>query len=92
MNYVYSVMWLLIAVMLIKMGIKESKLYLIFSIYFTFNAVWWFISAVTSADMFHGTLGWVFRGITLAFLIIGVAYYFLVERKKPRKNDDSTDE
>lgn len=81
MSYVYSVMWLIIAIILVFMAIKENKILLIFSVYFLFNAVWWFLSAATAYDMFHGTLGWVFRGVTLVFVIAGGIFYLSMKKK-----------
>lgn len=73
---VYSVMWLLIAIFLLSMGIRENKIYLVFSVYFLFNSVWWGIGFFSKTDMFHNALGWVFRGVTAVFLIAGVVYYW----------------
>ena len=87
MTIVYSVMWLLIAVILFSMGIKEHKIYIVFSVYFVFNSIWWGISAFTENDMFHGALGWVFRGVTAVFLIIGVAYYLKYMNKDKNKTE-----
>ena len=40
MNLVYAVMWLLIAVILIYMGIRDkTKAYIFFSIYFIFSGI-----------------------------------------------------
>ena len=30
--------------------------------------------------MFHGTMGWIFRGITAIFLVIGVVYYYFYKK------------
>lgn len=81
-------MWLGIAIFLFVMGAKESKMYTVCGTYFVFNAVWWFISAVSEHDMFKNTLGWVYRGITAVFVIMGLCYYFLVYKKKENTNDD----
>lgn len=87
MNIVYSVMWLLIAIILFSMGIKEQKIYMVFSVYFVFNSIWWGISFFTNNDMFHGTLGWAFRGVTAVFLIIGIVYYTRYMDNSQKKKD-----
>ncbi len=98
MTIVYAIMWLLIALFLFNMGRKDSKLYTIFSLYFLFDAVWWFVSYFVQADMFSGALGWVFKGVTIFFLAVGVVYYVLVETKrkgdvpKVDADDDISDE
>lgn len=89
MAYVYSIMWLGIAIFLFVMGIKEYKILAIFSIYFLTDAVWWFLNAFTETNMFGGVLGWVFRGITLVFIIVGFCYYFLFWRKKKSEKNRS---
>ena len=88
MTVVYSVMWLLIAVILFSMGIKEQKIYIVFSVYFVFNSIWWGVGALTENDMFHGTLGWVFRGVTAVFLIIGVVYYLMYMNNGKKENEE----
>ena len=82
MTAVYSVMWLAIAGFLLSMGIREQKIYLVFSVYFLFNSVWWGIAFFTKADMFHGTFGWVFRGLTAVFLVIGAVWYYNYKKKQ----------
>lgn len=81
MSAVYTVMWLLIALTLLYMGIKEQRIYIVFSVYFLFNSIWWGIGFFTQADMFHGIPGWIFRGITAIFLIIAVLYYYFYRKK-----------
>ncbi len=88
MTIVYSVMWLLIAIFLLSLGIKEQKIYLVFSVYFLFNSVWWGVSAFVEKDMFHGTLGWVFRGITAVFLVIGCVYYYFYRKNGGDKAEE----
>ena len=86
MNLVYAVMWLLIAVILIYMGIRDkTKAYIFFSIYFIFSGIWWAAAFFTNKDMFHGTLGWIFRGITAVFLIIGIIFYPNVKKHFQQK-------
>lgn len=87
MAYVYSAMWLGIAIFLFVLSVKESKIYAICGSYFVFNSIWWFISAISKYDMFHGTAGWVYRGLTAIFLVVGLFYYFLIYRKKDRITD-----
>ena len=87
MTIVYSVMWLMIAVILFSMGIKEQKIYMVFSLYFVFNSIWWAASCFSSEDMFHGSLGWVFRGVTAVFLVIGIIYYTKYMNKRTDKDD-----
>ncbi len=80
MTAVYSVMWFIIAGFLLSLGLREQKIYMVFSIYFVFNGIWWGIAFFTKADMFHGTMGWIFRGITAIFLVIGVVYYYFYKK------------
>lgn len=85
MTAVYSVMWLAIAGFLLSMGLKEQKIYIVFAVYFLFNSVWWGIAFFTKADMFHGAMGLVFRGITAVFLAIGVVYYYNYRKGKGKE-------
>ena len=88
MAVVAAFMWWGIAVFLLRLGIKENKIYLIFSVYFVFNGIWWIVSAYNSADMFHGSLGIIYRAITAVFLVIGCVFYYLYKTKNTDKNNN----
>lgn len=89
MNFLYSAMWLGIAIFLFILGAKEDKLYSICGIYFIFNSIWWFIDALGKYDMFNGTIAWIYRGITALFLVVGICYYLFVYKKKKEKDSDT---
>ncbi|MDE7389753.1 MAG: hypothetical protein K2M82_02270 [Lachnospiraceae bacterium] len=85
-EYLYFAMWLLIAVFLIIFGIKENKIYFLFSVYFIFNAIWWFCDIMVKADLFHGIYGWIFRGITAIYLAIVIVCYLRAKKKGQNNN------
>ena len=87
MTLVLAVMWLCIAIYLFYKGIKEFKILAVFSVYFLFNACWWCADYFVSADMFHGTFGWIFRGVTAVFLMIGSIFYYYYRTHGGREKD-----
>ena len=50
-------------------------------------SAWWLLDELLQVDLFHGTWGWVFRGvIAVAVVIIGLTYW--KERKKASSQED----
>lgn len=71
MQYVYAFMWLVVGLLLIfHFGRKEDKIFYTAGTFFLFLAGWWGTAAYTKLDLFHGTWGWVLRGISAVFLLI----------------------
>ncbi len=93
MGYVYSGLWFIMAVVLFAKFRKESKMVYVLGAYFAFLGVWWLADQLTSADMLHGTFGWILRGVSLAAVVIsGVIYYFEKLRKTGQPASDDTSE
>ena len=90
MGYVYSGLWFIMAVVLLAKFRKESKMVYVLGTYFIFLGAWWLADQLVSADMLHGTYGWVLRGVSLAAVVIsGVVYYF--EKLRKTKAADAGD-
>ncbi|MBQ1518208.1 MAG: hypothetical protein IIZ46_08395 [Clostridia bacterium] len=87
MALISAFMWLGIAIFLFIFGIKDNKIYMVFSVYFVFNGVWWFISSQNDSDMFHGSLGLIYRGVTAVFLVIGCLYYYFYKTRNNEKKE-----
>lgn len=77
MDYVYGGMWLLIGLILIFSLTKENKIFYFVGAYFLILGGWWIANALIPAvNLFEGTPGIVFKGISvIALLVIAVFYY-----------------
>ena len=78
MTYFYGVIFILIGLMLAFKFHKENKIFIPLGIYFLILGGWWIADAATGDEvsMFGGTPGWIFRGISMAALIMcGIFYY-----------------
>ena len=62
MGYVYSALWVLIALMLFFRFRKENKVVYVMAVYFIFLGTWWFIDEfVTGINLMEGAYVWVLR-------------------------------
>lgn len=77
MDYVYGGMWLLIGLILIFSLTKENKIFYFVGAYFLILGGWWIANALMpTVNLFEGTVGIVFKGISvIALLVIAVFYY-----------------
>lgn len=89
MQYVYTLMWLVVGLLLIfQLGRKEDKVFYAAGAFFLFLAGWWGTAAFTKLDLFHGTWGWILRGVAAVFLLILVPPFvkkYRRERSQPRQ-------
>ena len=87
MAYVYAGMFFLAALILIFRLGKENKIFYFTGGLFLFMSAWWLLDELLQVDLFHGTWGWVFRGvIAVAVVSIGLTYW--KERKKASSQED----
>ncbi len=92
MGYVYSALWVLIALMLFFRFRKENKVVYVMAVYFIFLGTWWFIDEfVTGINLMEGAYVWVLRIVSAVMLLIAIPVYYL-ERKDHavRKTDEDT--
>ncbi len=90
MGYVYSVLWLIIAVMLFFRFKKENKAVILLSCYFVFLSVWWFLDQyVHGLDLMDGVYVWILRFVSALVLGICVIIY-IRERKKDCEPEEMT--
>lgn len=77
MDYVYGVIWLIVAYMLIFKLSKENKIFIFLGCFFVVMAAWWILNAAMPEwNMLEGTNAWILRGIGAVVLsITGVFYY-----------------
>ena len=76
MQYVYAVMWFVMAMMLIFKFSKENKIFYLAGGLFVVFGFWWLFDAIlTDVNLFAGLYGWIFRGIVAVVLIIITIFY-----------------
>lgn len=86
MGYIYSVLWFIMAVVLLTKFREESKTVYVLSGYFMYAGIWWLIDQVTAFDMLHGTLGWIFRIVSVSALVVSGIVYYLEKLQKTKDN------
>lgn len=80
-NYIYAAVWYGLGLLLIFSFRKEHPVVPWLGVYFLFAGAWWTVRAVTGTDVFSGTMGWIFRGVTAVALITAGAVMYN-ERKR----------
>ena len=82
-GYIYSAMWLIIAVYLFFTAIKESKFFFLLSGFFLFLSGWYLADElITTVDLFSGVYSWIFRGVALVVLVISAIAYLKYRKKR----------
>lgn len=82
MNVVYLILWGLLAVYCFCMAHKISPILYLGGVFFIFMLGWRIADLVIEVDMFAGTLGWIFKGISVVFLIALLVFYFIIRKKQ----------
>lgn len=82
-QYLFVLMWAIMAVYLFMKGIKVDKICFVYSVFFLFMTGWYLADIIyTDIDMMHGSLGWAFRGIVGVVLIFTIIVAAVRRRKK----------
>lgn len=77
MQYVYSVMWFVMAMMLIFKFSKENKIFYLAGGLFAVFGFWWLFDALyPELKLFQGVYGWIFKCLIAVVLIIIAVFYF----------------
>lgn len=80
MNYMYAIMWVLVAAFLFYFAVKEHKILFVFSAYFAYLGIWWFLNELLAVDLFAGVYLIVFRVIAVVAVVFTVIIY-IVQKK-----------
>lgn len=81
LEYIYAAMFVVIGLMLLFLAAKENRAFYVAGGYFLLLGAWWYCNIRTQANLFQGTWGWVFKGITASVLLF-CCYIYYLERKK----------
>lgn len=91
MNYLYSGVWFIVAVLLYMRFRKESKVIYLLSGYFTFMGIWWLADEILSVDLMSGTYAWILRGVSFFVVLCLLLMYFRSKSKKSVDAKSQTD-
>lgn len=91
MNYLYSGIWFIVAVLLFVRFRKESRIVYLLSGYFTFMGIWWLADEILSVDLMNGIYGWILRGVSFFVVLCLLLMYFRSKSKKSIKSESETD-
>lgn len=87
MDYVYSIMWLIVGLVLIFRMAKENKIFYVAGGFFLLLGGWWFVNALMpDLHLFEGIPGIVLRVITAVALILLCRVMFQ-ERQKAKETE-----
>lgn len=81
-GYMFSALWLIIAIYLFVQAIKTEKFLFFLSVFFLFMSGWYLANELLPIDLFSSYYGWIFRGVALLALIICGVKYLLYKRAK----------
>lgn len=85
MQYVYAVMWFVMAMMLIFKFSKENKIFYLAGALFLIFGFWWLFDALLpNVNLFAGMYGWIFKGIIAVVLVI-IAIFYINYRKNNKE-------
>ncbi|MDD6489199.1 MAG: hypothetical protein PUG48_05230 [Clostridia bacterium] len=92
MNYLYSGIWFVVAVLLYVRFRKESKTVYLLSGYFTFMGFWWLADEIFPVDLLKGTYAWILRGVSFVLVLCLLLIYLRGKSKKSTSQESETDE
>ncbi len=79
-GYVYTALWLILAVYMFVVAIKNSKFFFVLSGFFLFLSSWQLADELLEADLFSGVYSLVYRGVSLCVLVVCVIAYLRYKR------------
>ncbi len=88
-GYLYSAMWLIIAIYLAYQAFKQSKFLLVLSAFFLFLTGWYLTDTILpDPDLFSGIYGTIFRSVAAVVLLVCIIVYIIYKKSKIIENKD----
>lgn len=88
-GYIYSALWLIIAVYLFVHAFKETKFFFFLSSFFLFLSGWYLADELLkNVDLFEGVYSLIFRGVAVAVLIVCAAVYLKYRKNRDKSNEE----
>ncbi len=82
-GYIYSALWLIIAVYLFVQAFKETKFFFFLSAFFLFLSGWYLCNElIAGVNLFEGIYSWIFKGVAVLALLVCVIVYFSRRSKR----------
>ena len=82
MSVVYVALWGIIAVYCYWSAHKIHNILYLAGVFFTFLFGWNLAQLVFSVNLQTGVAGWIFKGISIAFLIVFAIFYIILQKNK----------
>lgn len=92
MSNSYVFVWAALAVLTVILAIKHEKIFFVFTGFFVFMTLWQSLKAFWKLPVTDGALGWVFRGVMIAYLVVAMIIWIRAIRTKKRGNRNDGDE
>ncbi|MBR2715455.1 MAG: hypothetical protein IKB73_04520 [Ruminococcus sp.] len=90
-GYIYSAVWLIIAVYLFFTAIKHSRFFFFLSGFFLYLSGWYLLDEIlTDVDMFSGVYNLIFRGVAVVVLIVCTVVYVRYKRDIAERDGENT--
>lgn len=90
MEYIYTIMWLLVGLILIfKLG-RENKIFYFTGGFFLVLGMWWLLDILLDVKMFEGVLGILIKVLTGVVLVVLLVYFirhYSAGRKQQKKEE-----
>lgn len=91
MGYIYTALWFVVAILLFVRFRKESRIIYVLSGYFFYAGCWWLANQLLEVDLMAGMYGWIFRGISLAMLVLLAIVYLAEKRSHTAASSEEAD-
>lgn len=85
MDIVYVVLWGIMAVYCFWSAHKVHNILYLAGVFFTFLFCWNLAEVILNTNLQTGVTGWIFKGVSLAFLISFGAFYILLRKNNKDK-------
>ncbi len=86
--YVYTALWLILAIYMFYLAIKNSKFFFVLSGFFLFLSGWYLSDELlTDINLFEGIYVWIYRGVAI-IVLIACAFAYLKYRKSATNHED----
>ncbi len=74
-GYVYTALWLILAIYMFITALKNSKFFFLLSGFFLFLSCWQLADELLSVNLFEGVYSLIYRGVAVVVLVVCIVAY-----------------
>lgn len=90
-GYIYSALWLIIAIYLFVQAFKTHRFLFFLSAYFLFMCGWYLANELlTNINLFAGFYSWILRGVSIAVLLVCAVVYLIYRSRRNTQTNESS--